>query len=64
MSTLQSSAKVIETRFVWGPNVEACMKEVQRMCQYGRWSIEGNPAPMTWQGQHGTGISICRVNDE
>lgn len=64
MSTSLSSAKVIETRFVWGPNVEECMKEAQRMCQYGRWSIEGNPAPMTWKGQHGTGVSICRVNDD
>jgi hypothetical protein len=62
MSTLRSEAKVIETRYVWGPNMESCMAEAQAMCKYGRWSIQGNPAPMTFNGQHGTGVPISRVN--
>ena len=61
MSTSRSAAKVIETRYVWGPTVESCMAEAQSMCQYGRWMIQGNPAPMSWDGQHGTGVPISRV---
>lgn len=64
MSISQSGGKVIETRFVWGPNIEACMNEAQRVCQYGRWSIQGNPAPMTYNGIYGTGVAISRVNDD
>jgi hypothetical protein len=64
MSTSQSAAKVIETRYVWGPDIQSCMEKAQAMCQYGRWSIQGNPAPMTWAGQHGTGVAISRLNDE
>jgi hypothetical protein len=63
-NTSPSSAKVIETRYVWGTNIESCMNKAQEMCRYGRWRIEGNPAPMTWAGTHGTGVSISRVNDE
>jgi hypothetical protein len=64
MSTSQSAAKVIETRYVWGPTVESCMDKAQAMCKYGRWAIQGNPAPMTWNGAHGTGVAISRLNDE
>lgn len=64
MNTSPPAPKVIETRFVWGHNIEACMKEAQRMCSYGRWRIEGNPAPMIYEGHYGTGIAISRVNAE
>jgi hypothetical protein len=64
MSTSQSAAKMIETRYVWGPNIPSCMEKAQTMCKYGRWEIQGNPAPMTWSGRHGTGVAISRVNDE
>lgn len=64
MSTSQSAAKVIETRYVWGPDMESCMKEANNMCRYGRWRIEGNPAPMNYAGQYGTGVAISRVNGE
>lgn len=64
MSTLLPGPKVIETRFVWGHNIEACMKKAQEMCQCGRWRIEGNPAPMTYEGLYGTGIAISRINEE
>lgn len=57
-------AKVIETRYVWGPDMETCMKEAQRMCKYGRWHMEGNPAPMMYNGEHGTGVAISRINEE
>lgn len=66
MTTSRSSgkAKVIETRYVWAPDIESCMAEVRRVCQYGRWRAEGNPAPMTYGGEYGTGIAISRVNEE
>jgi len=63
MNTSQSRARVIETRYVWGPTVESCMNKAQAMCQYWAWRIEGNPAPMTWAGQQGTGVAISREND-
>lgn len=63
-STSRYAAKVIETRFVWGPTVESCMAHAQEMTEYGRWAIQGNPAPMIWCGQFGTGVAISRVNDE
>lgn len=61
--TSPSECKVIETRYVWGPDIQSCMEHAQAICQYGRWWIEGNPAPMTVQGKSGTGVSICRVNE-
>ena len=61
MNTSRSAAKVIETLYAWGPTVEECMAEAQAMCRDGRWIIQGNPAPMTWDGQHGTGVAISRV---
>ena len=63
MNTLRSKARLIETRYVWGPDIESCMKEAQALSQYGAWHIEGNPAPMTWAGQQGTGVAISRVCD-
>lgn len=62
MNTSRSEAKIIETRYVWGPNMESCMDHAQAVCEYGRWFIQGNPAPMTFNGQHGTGVAISRVN--
>lgn len=64
MNTSPHASRVIETRFVWGPNMESCMAKAQEMCQYGRWRIEGNPAPMLYAGAYGTGIAISRVNEE
>lgn len=64
MSISRYAAKVIETRFVWAPTVEGCMEQARFMQERHGWHIEGNPAPMTWAGQYGTGIAISRVNDE
>lgn len=60
---LRYAARVIETRYVWAPTVEGCMARAQSMTDSG-WAIQGNPAPMTWCGQFGTGVAISRVNDE
>jgi hypothetical protein len=27
------------------------------------WKIQGHPAPMTWNGNYGTGVAITRIND-
>lgn len=64
MSTSQSSADavVLETRYVWGHNIEVAMAKAQQM-ELSGWSIQGNPAPMTWNGKYGTGVSITRVNN-
>lgn len=60
MNTSPPSSKVIETRYVWGRNIEECMEMAHAMMANG-WVIEGNPAPMVFEGRHGTGISICKV---
>lgn len=64
MNTSRYAARMIETRYVWAPDVESCMAAAKSHCEYGRWSIEGNPAPMTWGGKHGTAVLVSRVNDE
>jgi hypothetical protein len=25
------------------------------------WEVQGNPSPMVWNGEYGTGVSITRV---
>lgn len=65
MTTLLSKRDsfVIETRYVWGSNVTAAMKHAMYMQQFG-WEIQGNPAPMSYDGIHGTGVTISRkIND-
>lgn len=57
MSTTPRRSKVIMTLFVWGPTVEEAMAEAQLHVAMG-WKIHGNPAPMEWDGEHGTGVSI------
>lgn len=64
MNTSQPAARVIETRFVWGPDMESCMGKAQEVCRYGRWRIEGNPSPMIYAGVYGTGVAISRINEE
>jgi len=27
------------------------------------WKVQGNPAPMSWNGQYGTGVAITRINN-
>lgn len=61
-STSPSKGKIIETLYVWGPDIESAMNKAQEAVEYG-WNIEGNPAPMTYLGQHGTGVSISRELD-
>lgn len=63
MNTSPSAARVIETRYVWGPTLQSAMSRAQQMQERG-WSIEGNPAPMIVNGQYGTGVAISRCNDE
>lgn len=54
---------VIETRYVWGSNITTAMKHARYMEQFG-WDIQGNPAPMSYNGKHGTGVAISRkIND-
>ncbi len=63
ISQYAPNACVIETRFVWGKNISEAMRLATEMEHYG-WQIQGNPAPMTYNGQYGTGVSISRRNDD
>lgn len=53
---------VIETRYVWGKTVSDAMNHAMQMETLG-WRIQGNPAPMSYNGEYGTGVSISRAND-
>lgn len=65
MNTSQSKSRplILETRFVWGETVPDCMERAQSMRMRG-WMIQGNPAPMMWNGKHGTGVSVTRVSTD
>lgn len=64
MNTSQSNVDyaVLETRYVWGRTIEYAMAKAHVMEVLG-WKIQGNPAPMIWNGQHGTGVSITRITN-
>lgn len=51
----------METRYVWGSNIAVAMEQAMLMEKGGEWKIQGNPAPMIFNGVHGTGVSITRV---
>lgn len=63
MNTSLSSGKafVLETRYVWGSNIAVAMEQAAAMERSGEWKIQGNPAPMFYNGVYGTGVSITRV---
>jgi hypothetical protein len=63
MTTSRSNADafVLETRFVWGRTVQDAMNLAQDMVG---WKVQGNPAPMMWDGTHGTGVAITRISHE
>jgi hypothetical protein len=59
-SQLKLDAYVLETRYVWGRTIQDAMTKAYSMVD---WKVQGNPAPMTYNGQYGTGVAITRVND-
>jgi hypothetical protein len=62
MSTSPSNPRafLIETRYVWGKTVSEAMTYAMKMETYG-WKIQGNPAPMSYNGEYGTGVSVSRI---
>lgn len=60
ITTSRSRAKVIEVRYVWAPTIAEAMELAQNMSFRG-WKIQGNPAPMVWNDQYGTGVTIMRI---
>lgn len=62
ISTSPQNAKVLETRYVWAPTIAEAMTFAESLKMRG-WQIEGTPAPMSFRGQYGTGVSITRVSD-
>lgn len=58
-SQSKSSAVVLETRYVWGRTIQDAMDQAMIM-GYSGWKIQGNPAPMIWNNEYGTGVSITR----
>lgn len=59
-SQLKLDSYVLETRYVWGRTIQDAMTKAYSMVD---WSVQGHPAPMTYNGQYGTGVAITRVND-
>lgn len=55
-------AAVLETNYIWGKTISDAMSLASEMERMG-WVIQGNPAPMSWNGQYGTGISITRIKN-
>lgn len=65
MSTSRLSGKLLETRFVWAETMPEAMEFAMAISRLGRWQIQGNPSPMTYNGKYGTGVAVTRVtNDE
>lgn len=58
----QVVAVVLETNYVWGSTIADAMSLASEMEALG-WVVQGNPAPMSWNGQYGTGVSITRVRN-
>lgn len=56
---MRSSAKVLETRYIWAETIAEAMELAYKMQAIG-WSIEGNPAPMVYNKKYGTGVAITR----
>lgn len=54
---------MIETRYVWGKTITEAMNHAMAMEKIG-WRIQGNPVPMFYNGEYGTGVSISRQNDD
>lgn len=65
MNTSPSKPKsfVIETRYIWGETIADAMNLASDMEAYG-WKVQGNPAPMSFNGKYGTGVSISRHNHD
>lgn len=63
MTTSPSKPKafLLETRYVWGETVSDAMTHAMALETFG-WKIQGNPAPMFWNGNYGTGVSITRTS--
>lgn len=61
-NTSPSSAKVLETRYVWAETMPEAMALAVQL-EWRGWKIQGNPAPMTYNGKHGTGVSVTRISD-
>jgi hypothetical protein len=65
MTTSQSNPEplLIETRFVWGKTITDAMRFAIELETKG-WRIQGNPAPMTYNGLYGTGVSVSRKSND
>lgn len=59
MNITTSQSKLLETRFVWGPTLASTMEMAQSL-EFRGWRIQGNPAPMFYNGVPGTGVAVTR----
>ena len=64
MTTSPSKPKAfaLETIYVWGESLPEAMNYAISMEKFG-WRIQGNPAPMFFDGKFGTGVSISRIKN-
>lgn len=63
MNTSRSNAKVLEMKHVWGKTIQEAMDKAYELKMRG-WVVEGNPCPMFFRGEYGTGVTIVRIADE
>lgn len=59
----RKKAYILETRYVWGEDLESAMERALAARKHG-WEVQGNPAPMVYNGQYGTGVSITRMSHD
>ena len=52
----------METIYVWGETLPDAMNHAISLEKFG-WRIQGNPAPMFFDGKFGTGVSISRIKN-
>lgn len=50
-------------KYVWGKTIQEAMDKAYELKMRG-WVIEGNPCPMFFRGEYGTGVTIVRIADE
>lgn len=53
-------AAALETNYIWGRTIADAMTLAAELQMLG-WEVQGNPSPMVWNGEYGTGVSITRV---
>jgi len=63
INTSQSKARLLESRLVWAPTLAEAMALAQQL-EWRGWRIQGNPSPLFWNGNYGTGVTVTRISND